>query len=296
MRRVLVVGLLLVVGCSPSVPHVDAQPSVATSTPTPTATPTPTPVPTPTPTRAVPTVRPIPAKPRKTAPVLQSNRIYTAGRLGAVTCPLPKDRLSSRTAVSRYLRGVVACLDKAWAPVLKRAGFRFHSPVLHVFERKVASPCTGPSGDAFYCSEGDGIYVDWTSDRVPAKNQIDAEMDLIATAAHEYGHHVQELTGISDYYDDHFDTKKAAAQLEDSRRLELQAECFEGVFLAANKQTLDLTGTRYWSLNLGFHGDLPGQPRDHGSVLSDQRWAVGGFTSGTLASCRTWTAPPEEVS
>jgi predicted metalloprotease len=231
--------------------------------------------------------------------VLQSNKLYAAGKVGAVKCPLPGDRLVSAPAVTRYVRAVLACLDQAWAPVVKRAGFRFHPPVLHIFKKTVESPCTGPSADAFYCGESDGIYLDWTSDQVLGLDQFNTQMDLIYTASHEYGHHIQELSGIMRYYDSHFDDKPYKAQLEESRRLELQADCFAAAFLRGNEQTLYLLGSRYWALNLGSHGDDndPRSPRDHGSTNSNHRWAADTFASGgDLASCNTWTAPAEYVS
>ncbi|MEU4197017.1 neutral zinc metallopeptidase [Kribbella sp. NPDC026611] len=303
MRRGLLVVLsfLLLVGCGPS--KVDAQPSVV-STPTPTPTPTPMPslqaTPTPTPTRTVPTPRQVVPKPRKTARVLQSNKLYAAGKVGAVPCPLPEDWLSTQADVTRYARRVLACLDQAWAPVVKRASFRFRPPVLHIFKGTVETPCADSSADAFYCEDGHGIYLDWTTDgQVPSMAQVDAEMDLLYTMAHEYGHHLQNLTSIEAYYDSHLDGKKRAAQLEDSRRLELQADCFAAVFLKGNQQTLNLTGSRYWALDLGSHGDeyrKRGEPRDHGSATNNARWTLDAFTSGDLASCNTWTAPAEYVS
>jgi predicted metalloprotease len=211
---------------------------------------------------------------------------------------LPTARLASQAAVVRYIRAVLACLDRAWQPVMQRASLYFQPAEFHAFRNKVETPCAEGDAVGFYCSANSGIYLDWSRYTVPTRTQRWSQVALIYVISHEYGHHLQHLAGMSPAYHERYRETKGEARLEDSRRLELQATCFAAVFLRANQHTLNLTGERYRLLDLGDGGDedYPDTPRDHGSGKSMRIWELGAFKSGDLASCNTWAAPAKRVT
>jgi predicted metalloprotease len=118
--------------------------------------------------------------------------------------------------------------------------------------------------------------------------------------AHEYGHHVQEDAGILEYGHELMAAGDTAARAEASRRIELQAQCFAGAFLAAERQTLPMTAEQYRSMiaDNRLRGDDESRPdtRDHGTGRHYAGWVARGYHGGTLAACDTWTVPSSDVS
>jgi predicted metalloprotease len=102
----------------------------------------------------------------------------------------------------------------------------------------------------------------------------------LAVFAHEYGHRAQELAGVLEtaqqkQYDDGQDS---AAGLEFSRRLELQAQCFSGMFLGS-------------SVDRG--GDVD---RNHGTNAHAESWWHQGAMKNRTQQCNTWAATSADVA
>jgi predicted metalloprotease len=118
--------------------------------------------------------------------------------------------------------------------------------------------------------------------------------------AHEYGHHVQDRAGILLYGQQEMERgQDAARRAETSRRIELQAQCFAGAFLGAERATLPMTRAQYAALinDVRGRGDerQPEDKRDHGSSRNYSGWVVKGYRDQRLAVCNTWTAPAADV-
>jgi predicted metalloprotease len=118
--------------------------------------------------------------------------------------------------------------------------------------------------------------------------------------AHEYGHHVQEDAGILEYGHRLMAASVTVARDEVSRRIELQAQCFAGAFLSAQRDSLPMTSSQYKAVlaDARARGDdgRPADGRDHGSGAHYAGWAARGYTQRVLSSCNTWTATPADVS
>ncbi|MFL6122904.1 neutral zinc metallopeptidase, partial [Actinophytocola sp.] len=154
----------------------------------------------------------------------------------AVTCGLTRWETSPAGAAA-FFQSALPCLDAAWQPVLRNQGLPFFSPNLAFPEgTQWDSPCGAVSAGAiaaFYCSRDNTIYMPFAAlqtDLYGARPGV-----YLALFAHEYGHHVQTLAGVMDaYWDQRYDAgADTEAGLELSRRSELQAQCFSGMFLAA---------------------------------------------------------------
>lgn len=234
---------------------------------------------------------------------LLHNKVYSAGRVPAVACALPDSALETRKDVRQYATAVLGCLQRAWKPVVERADVVFEPTKLYVVDdgdRTACGPFDAADADAFYCDGNTGIYLGWRGHVADADYpKVWAQTYLQFVMAHEFGHHVQQMVGISAYYDDRWDRTKGAAQLEQTRRDELQATCFAAAFLGANQDTLDLYDERldaYYDAAYVGDEDDPSAPRDHGSSKSSTYWSDAAFGAKSPAACNTWAAPAKRVS
>ncbi|WP_425838114.1 neutral zinc metallopeptidase [Kribbella sp. DT2] len=233
---------------------------------------------------------------------VQQNGLYKAGKVAAVSCAEPKVKPNTEVAALRYYQALLPCLNRAWAPIIRKAGYEFRPPKLVLFA-KGQGACAGvPRDVAFYCDDGEVITMRGDLDAQSFRQYGDAaRIDMMDTLAHEYGHHVQQLTNIliSSFSRKGWATTEPA-KLEESRRFELQASCLGGVFLGANQAGLRLTGNRLdlWEYQTQHSGDEynPDKKRDHGSRKSQWLWAGPAFKSANPASCNTFTAPAAKVS
>ena len=156
-----------------------------------------------------------------------------AGTNSSTSCKVDAASLESCNALSS--------LNKTWEPIFAQAKIRFQAPGL-VFYQNVGSSGCGSAQSAmgpFYCPEDRKIYLDTDFYR-----QMDQELGATGqfardyVIAHEYGHHIQKMTGISDQIRSaQQQNPRGANQL--SVRLELQADCYAGVWAAKNKDRLD---------------------------------------------------------
>ena len=229
---------------------------------------------------------------------LRQNKLYTVGKLPAVTCKEPAIKPNSQSAILNYYKALLPCLNNAWAPVVKKAGYEFRSPkVLLQTNQVAANDCTGEESVAYYCPSDETINISWKEDLAYYKNSpLAARIWMMDTMAHEYGHHVQNMTEIlTAAWSRGGWAKTKAEKLEWSRREELQADCLGAAFLGANKKSLGLSGEKLnlWEWESQHTGDEynPKKVRDHGSRKSHWLWSEPAFKSTSPASCNTFSAP-----
>jgi predicted metalloprotease len=226
---------------------------------------------------------------------LEGNPLLADGiALPQITCRLPAMSRNPEQ-LRAYYQAAIGCLDEAWQPVLDKVNEPFSSPRLEIEAGRSACG-EAPSAEeatAYYCSGGHVIFM-------PVDRLLDqaglSQAAHLAVLAHEYGHHVQALSGIlaaaytkGEQYD-----KTSPEKLELTRRAELEANCFSGMFIAA------VTGRGSISTKLGraaadsFRDTVADDT--HGSVKHQVNWGKAGFNNNRTAACNTWTAAPEEVS
>jgi hypothetical protein len=264
-----------------------ARPSVKTST-------APIPVP-PDPTVTV-TATPVPDLVR-----LRQNKIYVVGKIPTVGCKEPTVKPNSQANILRYYQALMPCLNRAWEPLVKKAGYPFRPPKLQVVSKNT-SPCLGVTDRSFYCGADETISMQWQDDlKHYRENPLAVRVLMMSTLAHEYGHHVQMLTNILISSESREGwTKSNAVKLEWNRRKELQASCFSAAFLGANKQALGFRGEklRLWEYFEKHSGDEYDEKkiRDHGSRKNQWLWSGAAFKSASPASCNTYSASSGKVS
>lgn len=144
-------------------------------------------------------------------------------------------------AISRETCSALSSLNKTWEPVFAAANVPFKQPKLVFYSQMGQSGC-GAAQSAmgpFYCPGDQGIYID-TDFYKEMEQRMGAGGDFARAyvIAHEYGHHIQTLTGISDQIRSlQAQRPNAANQLQ--VRMELQADCYAGVWAAKNRNFIE---------------------------------------------------------
>ncbi len=205
-----------------------------------------------------------------------------------------------------FISVVLADTEDVWSQVFREMGGTYKKPTLVLFTGAVRSACglaqsaMGP----FYCPGDQKVYIDLAF-YDDLKNQLDSPGDFAQAyvVAHEIGHHVQKLLGISDQVHELRRKLTTRQYNKISVRLELQADCFAGVWAnRANKMRNVLEpGDIEEALNAASHiGDdrLQKQARGyvtpdsftHGTSAQRVRWFKQGFSSGDINSCDTFGA------
>lgn len=231
--------------------------------------------------------------------IVAQNPLYRVGRLPASRCKEPSARPTSVANVRKYYAEYIACLDKVWKPVIEKAGFTFVPPRLDVFTGNTRTLCN-VQDSAAYC-DGGTISMNATFDieNYRKYNKLWTRTTMAHLVAHEYGHHIQRLTGISDASATRSSYLNGVdAPLQESRRIELQASCLSGVYLGSDRSYFPVSGSwrQRWLWTISHRGDEWGTQRDHGSSKSHSRWTRRGFDTSSPAACNTFTASATSVS
>ncbi|WP_253834929.1 neutral zinc metallopeptidase [Actinokineospora globicatena] len=224
---------------------------------------------------------------------ISRNPLLSPGReVTAAQCSLPALGTTAPELEAFYREGLV-CLDKAWTPVLRAVGKPMVSPKLSIADIPKAKCGVSPTEEealAFYCNRDRTIYM--PRDRLMRAAGDSAPYHL-AVLGHEYGHHVQALTGILSAAATQEDTEDEEAALTVSRRTELQANCLSGLFLDAARRGGALESDFVDEAVDSFGDTLSSDT--HGSRRNQLEWAERGAKGGTTASCDTWSASTTDV-
>jgi uncharacterized protein len=230
--------------------------------------------------------------------VLQTDAPQSPPRTEAPTASSGRDDLRDFVAV------VLADTEDTWRALFRRMNREYRDPRLVLFSGAVQSAC-GMAGEAvgpFYCPADEKLYLDLSFFRA-LRDRFGAPGDFAQAyvIAHEVGHHVQTLMGISERV-------MAQRQRSDPRtanalsvRQELQADCLAGVWAYNANQARQILerGDLEEALNAAAAiGDDRLQQRSQGRVVPESfthgssaqrvRWFKQGFGSGDVGQCDTF--------
>ncbi len=200
---------------------------------------------------------------------------------------------------------VLADTEDTWNAIFAQQGADYPEPTLVLFSGAVGSAC-GTADSAvgpFYCGGDRKLYLDLDFFR-ELKQRFQAPGDFAEAyvVAHEVGHHVQNVLGTLGRYAEARKTLSAASDNALSVRLELQADCFAGIWAhEAQAKGLLEPGDVEEALNAASQiGDDALQRRDRGYVVPDSfthgtsnqrvRWFTRGLQEGRLEACDTFSA------
>jgi uncharacterized protein len=213
---------------------------------------------------------------------------------GPATAPQRRDapagqseaqRACTVDASSRAACNAFSSAENTWEALFQRAGKRFEAPSLQFYGGSGRSGC-GAAQSAmgpFYCPTDRGIYLD-TAFFGELQTRFGASGDFAQdyVIAHEFGHHIQNLLGTSDQVQQ---IQRSSGEREGnaaSVRLELQADCYAGVWAAQNRTRLEAGDIEEGLRAAQAIGDDTLQRQSQGTVVPDS------FTHGSSAQRMTW--------
>ena len=206
----------------------------------------------------------------------------------------PAKKLASR---------VLASTEDVWSAVFKAMGGTYQPPTLVLFPGRVRSACgiASEAAGPFYCPGDQKLYLDTSFfDELAQRFRAPGDFAQAYVIAHEVGHHVQKLTGTMDQVDAQRQRMGDRGGNALSVRLELQADCYAGVwgYFAQKQNLLDPGDIEEGLTAAAAVGDDRIQKRAQGYVVPDsfthgssaqrQYWFKVGFDSGDLRKCNTF--------
>ncbi len=218
--------------------------------------------------------------------------------------PVQRPQTTNEDDLKQFVAIVLGDTEDVWRALFARYGARYNDPKLVLFTGGVRSACglgmaqMGP----FYCPMDEKVYIDLDFYQ-DLKNRFHAPGDFAQAyvIAHEIGHHVQKLLGIADQ------VEAARQRMSETRsnalqvRMELQADCFAGIWANRAEETKDIIepGDIEEALRAASAiGDDRIQKQTQGYVVPDAfthgsseqrvRWFTRGYESGKLEACDTF--------
>jgi predicted metalloprotease len=189
---------------------------------------------------------------------------------------------------AKFVRVVLADTEDVWTEMFRAQGANYPKPKLTMFTGRVGTACgtgqtaTGP----FYCPGDQHVYIDLSFYRLmQQKFHVDGEFAQAYVIAHEVGHHVQHLMGLDEKVQQVRERGSEKQANAASVRLELQADCFAGVwaFHANQARSILEQGDVETALKAATAiGDDTLQKQGQGYVVPDS------FTHGTSAQRVSW--------
>lgn len=217
----------------------------------------------------------------------------------------PAGKPPADDAQARFVSQVLADTEDTWSELFRRAGKTYQAPKLVLYSGATQSTCgvgqaaMGP----FYCPLDQKVYIDLSFYKdLQTRFRAPGDFAQAYVIAHEIGHHVQNLLGISDNVDGMRRRMSEAQANQLSVRLELQADCLAGIWAQHANRTRNIieAGDIEEGLNAATAiGDdrLQQQSRGyavpesftHGTSAQRVRWFKRGLEGGDLKGCDTFS-------
>jgi len=205
----------------------------------------------------------------------------------------------------KFVKTLLADTEDVWRDIFTKGGATYRDPKLVLF--RGATPTACGQGQAamgpFYCPADQKVYID-LGFYDTLKNRLGAPGDFAQAyvIAHEVGHHVQNLLGISNKVEQKRGQVSQTEYNALSVRLELQADCFAGVWAhhANNARQLLEQGDLEEAINAaarigddalqgGSGGAVVPESFTHGTSAQRQRWFANGLKNGSVKACDTFS-------
>lgn len=229
------------------------------------------------------------------------------GGMTASNGPAQTTQANTSDPQVQFVSKVLGSTEDVWTAYFKQMGKQYVDPKLVLFHGSVATACGGASAAVgpFYCPGDKRVYLDLDFFQLMSTQfHSNADFARAYVIAHEIGHHVQDQLGIMAM------EQKLAAQGEPMKganglsvRLELQADCFAGVWANRSQQNLQWLQTGDVQSALGLAsaiGDNALEKAARGTVVPDSfthgtsaqrvKWFKTGFQSGDINACDTFHA------
>jgi predicted metalloprotease len=206
-----------------------------------------------------------------------------------------------------FVRKILGSTEDVWGAYFQSIGKTYTTPKLHLFTAQVDSACgmASTASGPFYCPGDHKVYIDLAFyQQLATQFGAPGQFAQAYVIAHEVGHHVQNLLGITDTAERQESAAgRGVGANHVSIEIELQADCFAGVWAQRANQTakiLEPGDLESGLMAASSVGDDTLQKRMQGTVVPDSfthgtsaqrtRWFKRGFDAGKIESCDTFTA------
>ena len=232
--------------------------------------------------------------------------LLSGGSPAPQTQSAPAHKPPADDRMATFVSTVLADTEDVWTDVFAQSGSTYQKPKLVLFRGATSTACgqgqtaMGP----FYCPADRKVYIDLGFYET-LKNQLGAPGDFAQAyvIAHEVGHHVQNLLGISEKMDQRRARVSQVQYNALSVRLELQADCFAGVWAnhaQAARQLLEAGDVEEAmnaaakigddALQRAHGGQVMPDSFTHGTSAQRHRWFDTGLKNGSVKRCDTFAA------
>jgi predicted metalloprotease len=208
---------------------------------------------------------------------------------------------------TQFVRTVLRFTEITWTQIFKANGATYTPPVLVLYDGRTPTQGCGTGQAAvgpFYCPADRKVYIDLSFFRLMQQRfGVGGEFTQSYVIAHEVGHHVQNLLGISGKADSMRQRLSEAEGNALSVRVELQADCFAGVWAYHTneaKQIIEQGDVESALKAASAIGDDALQRQSRGEVVPDSfthgtsaqrvRWFTKGLQTGSVEQCNTFEA------
>jgi predicted metalloprotease len=208
---------------------------------------------------------------------------------------------------TRFVTTVLGMTETTWGKIFQANGAKYTPPVLVLYDGRTPTQGCGTGQSAvgpFYCPADRKVYIDLTFfNMMQQRFKVGGEFTQAYVLAHEVGHHVQNLLGISGKVDSMRSRLSETEANALSVRVELQADCFAGVWAYHTneaKQIIEQGDVESALAAASAIGDDALQRQSRGEVVPDsfthgtsaqrQRWFTKGLQTGSVEQCNTFEA------
>jgi uncharacterized protein len=208
---------------------------------------------------------------------------------------------------SEFVRAILGDTEDTWRQIFRQSGTQYKDPNLVLFSHGVSSACGFASSAVgpFYCPGDRRVYLDLAFFReMEQRFRAAGEFAQAYVIAHEVGHHVQTLLGVTHQVDS---ARRSGQRVKGATgllvRQELQADCFAGIWAhhAQNRHAWLEPGDLEDALNAAnaigddrlqrqTTGQVVPDSFTHGTSAQRQRWFSKGYETGDMDKCDTFSA------
>jgi len=230
--------------------------------------------------------------------------LFGDGSINSTQTQQSINRPAANDEATQFARTILAETEDVWSGIFQSRGQTYPPPTMVLFSDGVRSACgmASSASGPFYCPGDRKLYLDLTFfNELATKFGASGDFANAYVIAHEVGHHVQNLLGILPRFNQMRQQMSEAQANQMSVRVELQADCFAGVwgYYTDQKGILE-AGDLEEAINAAHQiGDDTLQKRSQGYVVPESfnhgtsaqraKWFQRGFESGKLESCDTFS-------
>ncbi|MCL2785199.1 MAG: neutral zinc metallopeptidase [Propionibacteriaceae bacterium] len=234
------------------------------------------------------------------ADIVLRNSLYSQN-LQATNCTVNNIDLANASVsqIEAHMNEFVVCLMKSWYGPVEDAGYYMPRPSITVYTTAITTACGEvPMENAIYCGADQQIYYAQNLINVFPSSMQKQKFLAEAVVAHEFGHAVQfrSMILVSSWALEYIQETDEQVDVI-GRWVELQADCFAGVFFNSITDSAGITSTDVSNIRgfFEFLGSDTLRANDHGAGVNRSYWAGQGISNSKVGVCNTFAVSDDTV-